>query len=93
MRFFTEEIGIAEAQVLKIVIRSPILLSYGIESMRGKASYLKEGLQLDEADVRTNDACAFPGVISLCDTCPRCQIANGRGTIPVLSCSVCKMTP
>lgn len=83
MRFFTEEIEIAEAQVLKIVMRSPILLSYGIESMFGKASYLKEGLQLDKADVRTDDACAFPGVIALCDTCPRYHSAYGYCTIPV----------
>lgn len=63
MKFLTEELGVAEAQVLKIVIRSPILLSYGIESMRGKASYLKEGLQLDDADVRTGDARVCPGIM------------------------------
>lgn len=63
MAFFIEDIGIAEAQVLKIVIRSPILLSYSTESMRGKASYLKERLRLGDKDVRARGSCACLGTM------------------------------
>lgn len=38
--------------MLKILVRSPILLSYSMESLRGKQSYFEEGLQLDAKDVR-----------------------------------------
>lgn len=52
MVFFTDELGVAEAQVLKIIVRSPKLLSYSMESMRGKQSYFEEGLRLNGEDVR-----------------------------------------
>lgn len=55
--------------------------------MRGKASYLKEGLQLDDADVRTGDDCACLGIMGLCDSYPHCLTgtAHERCTILVYS--------
>lgn len=67
MIFFTEELGVSEAQVLKILVRSPILLSYSTESMRGKRSYFEEGLQLDAKDVRRITTAPAPEIrIMLC---------------------------
>lgn len=64
MVFFIEELGLAEAQVLKILVRSPILLSYSMESLRGKQSYFEEGLQLDAEDVRRMTTTPTPEICS-----------------------------
>lgn len=61
MDFFSSELGVAEAQVLKILVRSPILLSYSLESMRRKISYFEERLQLDANDVRMESRAHLPG--------------------------------
>lgn len=51
MSFMAEELGLPEADVQKILVKSPKLLSYGVESMRDKQCYLEEGLQLGAKDV------------------------------------------
>lgn len=61
MNFFSSELGVAEAQVMKILVRSPILLSYSLESMRRKISYFEEGLQLGANDVRMESLAHLPG--------------------------------
>lgn len=55
MSFLTEELGLPGADVQKILIRSPKILSYGVESLRDKQRYLEEGLQLSAKDVSEND--------------------------------------
>lgn len=47
----TQELGLPVSDVHKILVRSPKLLSYGVESMREKQCYLEEGLQLGANDV------------------------------------------
>lgn len=61
MDFFSSELGVADDQVLKILVRSPILLSYSLESMRRKKSYFEEGLKLDPKDVRMESRAHLPG--------------------------------
>lgn len=53
--FMTEELGLPEARVQKILVKSPKILSYGVERMRDKQCYLEEGLQLGANDVSDND--------------------------------------
>lgn len=55
MSFMTEELGLPEAVVQKILVRSPKLLSYGVESMRDKRGYFEKGLQLGAKDVSMID--------------------------------------
>lgn len=64
MIFLTEELGVAQSQVLKILVRSPKLLSYSMESMRGKKSYFEEGLKLDAEDVRKMTTAPTPEIYS-----------------------------
>lgn len=72
MSFMAEELGLPEADVQKILVKSPKLLSYGVESMRDKQCYLEEGLQLGAKDVSVKwrhcagrGRCSY-GVVRLC---------------------------
>lgn len=60
MRFLTEELGVTDAQSFKMVLRSPPLLSYSTESMRGKFSYFREELHLNDGNVRTEPFVSLP---------------------------------
>lgn len=61
MSFMTEELGLPEADVQKILVKSPKLLSYGVEGMRKKQRYFEEGLQLGAKEVSVNDEIAPDG--------------------------------
>lgn len=56
MFFLQDELGVTEAQVLKILARTPKLLSLSVESLRRKRSYFEEGLQLNADHVRSASA-------------------------------------
>ena len=64
MFFLQDELGVTEAQVLKMLVRSPKLLSLGVESLRRKQSYFEDGLQLNADDVRSTN----PGLHKPCVT-------------------------
>lgn len=53
MSFLQDELGVTDAQVLKILVRSPKLLSLGVENLRRKRTYFEEGLHLNADDVRS----------------------------------------
>lgn len=63
MSFMAEELGLPDADVRKILIKSPKLLSYGVESMRDKQCYLEEGLQLGAKDVSVRQCAGWVGVV------------------------------
>lgn len=76
MSYLTEELGLPEAHVQNIVVRSPKLLSYSVENMRDKQRYLEEGLKLGANDVSENDN------ITTDDGCEICRVL-GVGSLRV----------
>lgn len=53
MSFLRDEVGLEEIRLRKLLVTTPVLFSYNVETMRSKVSYLQEELQFDCEDVST----------------------------------------
>ncbi len=65
MSFLQDELGVSEAQVLRILVRAPKLLSLGVESLRRKRTYFEEALHLNADDVRSAHAASTRGTAEI----------------------------
>lgn len=65
MSFLREEVGVEETRLRKLLVTTPVLFSYNVDSMRSKVSYLQKDLQFDSEDVSTNIP-GFPVLLAYC---------------------------